>query len=205
MQGQHVHQGGRFARPRLWLVVAGAGAALALGIPLGALGQGVTKDQQRNAAKRAALQQEAQAVATAQAAPRPAKNAAKPVTAPTPQPAALRAHMPRVPAGAGFLVETQLAPFPSSVFAAENAWFERNGDEVVVVYAGVDTQDPAQGRVRVHVTSPAGETGGSYATPTKSGSVRITAAVGERLTLTSRSGAVFYFDVPTRTFIATAR
>ena len=143
--------------------------------------------------------QEGQAIATAQAQPRPPKDVGKPPRqAPGPaQPAAL----PRQAAGAGTVVESGLAPLPGSVYTIENRWFETRGGGELIVYAGAETQDPAQGVLVVRAAQANLGPSGVYPTPTRSGAVRVVGAVGERLQLQSASGTTFTFDVAARRFI----
>jgi hypothetical protein len=72
----------------------------------------------------------------------------------------------------------------------------------IAVYAGYDTEDPDQGVVIVSRFGPNALIDESWNdTPTKSGSVRIVDAVGERLILNSDGGETFYFDVPGDRFV----
>ena len=190
-----------------WLV-AGVAAVLALGVPIVAVGQGVgaskdqqLKDQRLHATKQAALQREAQAVATARAAPQPPKEQltghAK-TTKPEPRP------LPTWPSG---IFAEQQAPFPSTTIAVENQWQANDlGGVHVQVYAGADGLDRSQGLVIVKTTSFDLKTvSASYhPTPLKAGAVRISHEKGELLTLTSKSGATFVFNVASRTFQATS-
>lgn len=112
-------------------------------------------------------------------------------------------------AGAGTIVDTGMAPMPSAVYAGQNRWYESKGGDNIIVYAGAEGRDHAQGVLIVAVensTNPgtkqvSGATGGHYLTPEKAGAVRIVDAKGEQLTLQSASGTTFIFDVASRTFL----
>ena len=51
------------------------------------------------------------------------------------------------------------------------------------------------------ITQSVGTSFGSYRTPRRVGPIRVTDAVGERLTLHADEGTLFYFDVPTRQWV----
>lgn len=104
----------------------------------------------------------------------------------------------RTQAGDGTIIETGLAPYPGSSYRFENRWVMETPARTIIVYAGALTPDPAQGVVVVD-SSPRG-VGGRYPTPTKSGSVHITGADGQRLTLAAADGTTFVFDVAARVF-----
>jgi hypothetical protein len=98
--------------------------------------------------------------------------------------------------------DIQQAPL-SQDYVIENQW-QANLDGHVQVYAGSLNSDPSQGLVVVLVTS-ADLTPGmpeAYRTATKSGPLRIIASNGQRLSLVSRTGALFAFDVPARRFVS---
>lgn len=123
--------------------------------------------------------------------------------APTPHTA-----LPHRAAGSGIIVETRQAPVPGPLFLGENQWYETKGNETIAVYAGKDRQDPSQGMIVVVVTeaknpvgSPTASPRATYLTPTKEGSVHITDADGEHLSLRSTSGTTFIFDVASRKFL----
>jgi hypothetical protein len=118
-------------------------------------------------------------------------------------------------AGAGTIVESGQAPFPS-YYLFLNKWYEIANGKVIQVFAGAQRSDPLQGGkyldkpwpglVIVSVSAPDFKTffpkeGGEYRTPLRVGPVNVTDAVGERLVLVSDSGTTFYFDVPTRQFV----
>jgi hypothetical protein len=96
------------------------------------------------------------------------------------------------------IVDVRQAPFPRSTYAIENRWQELRGGMLDQVYAGADGADPTQGVVVLQLVAwPADQDVETQAfpTPTKEGPVRITAADGDLLTLTSESGGRYTFDV----------
>jgi hypothetical protein len=136
--------------------------------------------------------------------------------------AALQANVPRVPAAKGVFLQTHptpslpnaggtpdselvtgivdvsQAPFPRSTYAIENRWQELRGATLAQVYAGADGADPTQGVVVLQLVAwPADQDVETQAfpTPTKEGPVRVTAADGDLLTLTSASGGRYTFDL----------
>ena len=109
------------------------------------------------------------------------------------------ADLPRTPAGAGTIVEDGQAPFSGQFFHFENRWWEAKDGEEIVVYAGLARTEPEQGIVIV-TTTKSNECG-MYRTPIRAGALSVVGAEGERLTLATRSGATFVFDVPSRTFV----
>jgi hypothetical protein len=180
---------------RATALVIGFAGLLALTTALVALAETAGHDR-LPPEKQATLQREAEALAAAQAGLRPAKDVTKLPEARPDEPRLLP--LQRTPAGAGTIVESGLAPFGSG-FVVENRWYEQRGAEQLIVYAGGSRADPSQGVLAVALTTSRG--GGFYPTPTKAGSVHVVAAVGERLTLISKNGATFVFDIPTRSFV----
>jgi hypothetical protein len=87
--------------------------------------------------------------------------------------------------------------FYSGDVTIQNYWQNIVNGETVQVFAGALYQDPEQGLVIVVGLSPSGR----YYTPTRAGSVRITAENNLRLTLISANGATFYFDLPSHQFV----
>lgn len=102
------------------------------------------------------------------------------------------------------IIEEPNPPLPSAFFRVENAWRNYIADSLVQVFAGVEVDDlpggeiipPGQG---VLLVFPRGGSSrlptGSYATPTRSGPARITAASGTLLTIETTGGSQFLFDV----------
>ncbi len=119
-----------------------------------------------------------------------------------------------IPAGTGTLVnEKAMPPFWMHDFVDENIWYKdtETGTLRTTVYSGFmlapggfPTQ---QGVVVVEVMKmdSHGDVNEVYyrlfPTPTQSGSVHITDAIGERLILQATNGTSFYFDVPSRQFV----
>jgi hypothetical protein len=106
-------------------------------------------------------------------------------------------------------------PFPSSLYLlAAFAWQDWRAGWLTLAYAGVLTQDRAQGIVIVRESphplryslvpeadEPPDRTRTTlYKTPIRSGSVRITGANGDVLTLVSSKGRHLTFDVGERAF-----
>jgi len=111
----------------------------------------------------------------------------------------------RESAGAGTIVEDGQAPFSEEVFVGMNHWWEARSNENVIVYAGANGQDRAQGMVIVSEMALDDSSGfgeHAYPTPKKMGSVHVVTATGELLTLSSANGATFVFDVAARTFVS---
>lgn len=193
------------------LVATALASALLLVInPFTGVAQTVSlPDQPSRPDKQAILAREAQHIAAARIAPRPAKDALKPLRIQA-HPLQLKPQLeastalpsaPRTPAGAGTVVESGLAPFAGSLYTFENRWFKPSGDADLVVYAGAERADPLQGLVAVRLIRRTLGPAALYRTPTRAGAVRVAAADGERLTLVSRSGTRFVFDVSSRSFV----
>lgn len=109
-------------------------------------------------------------------------------------------------AGAGILVPLSCNSelLYKAYVISYNKWGERVGDHNILVCAGNKPMDQSQGAILVVAVSPsAGIVGGPdvYYTPTQDGWLKIVDAVGERLTLQSNNGTLFYFDVPTRQWV----
>lgn len=114
------------------------------------------------------------------------------------------APLARIPAGAGTIVQNGQAPFAAALYHIENHWFEVKNGQTIIVYAGMERQNPAQGVVIVeiasgdytHVAGPF-----VYPTPRQNGSVHVAGATGERLTLANTQGATATFDVAHSAFV----
>ncbi|MDP2948795.1 MAG: hypothetical protein Q8P22_04585 [Chloroflexota bacterium] len=194
----------------LWLLFAALAAALVLGILGLGLAKGVVRSDSPLPPEKQEIEERIERERLeALARPQPPKNPNYiPPFTPGPQPSPCSDdNSPCVPAGAGTIVETQQARYSPMVFSFQNHWFEVKDGQYVVVFAGREGSagDPSQGVVVVEVDTMdfmpvAG--GGIYRTPIKDGAVRIVGADGERLTLTSASGATFIFDVASRTFVS---
>lgn len=90
----------------------------------------------------------------------------------------------------------------SPLIEVENLWVDVVDGRRVQVTVGAPDDDPSQGVVIVRTSSLTGTDAesGVYYTPTKSGAVKVTAASGAEVTLQAANGAVYIFDVRTRTF-----
>ncbi len=120
------------------------------------------------------------------------------------------------PAGAGRFGPGQPA-FYNKQIATTNGWYEESAGGTVrtLVTVGATWQDWAQAlpsrqglvfvqvlqldQARLNINLTYME---EFLTPTASGELTITGAQGERLILQSSDGTTFYFDVPTRQFVA---
>lgn len=109
------------------------------------------------------------------------------------------------PAGAGTIVHNGQAPLAAILYHVENHWYEVKNGATIIVYAGAERQNPAQGMVVVEIAS-AGYTHVAgpfiYRTPTRAGSVHVASASGEQLTLAAANGSSVVFDVPSASFMA---
>src|SRR5205085_1528877 len=128
----------------------------------------------------------------------------EPIDTPPPTPV-----LPTIPpdiAGAGFLIPAgcNMEPaYKGMLISAPPRWAEGFGDQMITVCAGVSKTDfqqgvvmVAQGDVRRLIRGP-----DDYLTPIRAGALTIIGAVGERLTLRTDNGTLFYFDVPTRQWV----
>ncbi len=99
------------------------------------------------------------------------------------------------------IIESGLAPFPSAFYKIENQWHEILDGEHVKVYVGAAGKDPSQGVVVVQVTTldlTNTTTPEVFKTSIPVGALRIVAAKGPQLTLSSSEGLRFSFDVQSR-------
>lgn len=189
------------------LALPAATGLLAIGIMVVAVGstvqsQAADPDLSRvSPQKRAFIEREREEEARSRSQPIPPRGVHKAI--PTPATRAQPGSGPaRRAAGAGTIVETGLAPLAAAEYHIENRWYAVMGGVAVVVYAGGDRADSGQGLVVVGT----GEQGRAnlqvHRTPAKVGWLRVTSAEGQRLTLTSASGAKVVFDARSRTFVA---
>ena len=135
-----------------------------------------------------------------------------PPPGPSPVPVTITpAPIPRRPAGAGNIVTDFVPPFPAMSYVITSLWYEDVGNQRIFVYAGALRDNPganalaSQGVVIVVVQTLDGGAqpgGGTYRAPGNAGPLRIVDAIGERLVLQSDGGARYYFDIPTRQFVA---
>ena len=82
---------------------------------------------------------------------------------------------------------------------ALNGWSGIWDRKAIAIYAGATSNDPDQGVIAVAINSAPF---GNFPTPTKHGGVRVVSEQGNRLTLVSTDGTTYYFDIPSRRFVA---
>ena len=104
----------------------------------------------------------------------------------------------QVPAGIGFIVQSDLGPPGRHDAVYTNDWYESTADGVTEVYAGGRTDDTTIGFV--FVAKWDGDhanllEAGEYETPKRAGAVTIIGATGDVLELAASDGARFRFDV----------
>jgi hypothetical protein len=86
---------------------------------------------------------------------------------------------------------------------AQNAWYGLGDGYSFALYAGALQSDPDQGVLILDMVSPEGGGYSQYVTSSKHGALRIVSNTqNNRFTLTAADGTVFYFDLPTRQFVA---
>jgi hypothetical protein len=88
--------------------------------------------------------------------------------------------------------------YPNPQFHAENGWQEKINGDYVMVYAGVDGQDPTDG---VLIIVGLNHTAANFIDMPGSGSLKIIDFKGNQLVLQSKNKGVFYFDVAGQSFI----
>lgn len=110
-------------------------------------------------------------------------------------------------------------PFGSDEYVIEaEGWQSVSGNQRVTAYPGALASDRTQGVVVIAVATRLSERGApnftdelaadeevrlaAYTTPRRAGSVRVTAASGNLLTLTAADGSRFVFNVASRRFVA---
>jgi len=86
---------------------------------------------------------------------------------------------------------------------AQNAWYGLGDGYSFALYAGALQSDPDQGVLILDIVSPEGGGYSQYVTSSKHGALRIVSNTqNNRFTLTAADGTLFYFDLPTRQFVA---
>jgi hypothetical protein len=109
----------------------------------------------------------------------------------------------QVPAGSGFIVQSDLGPPGQHDAVYKNDWYETTDAGITEVYAGGETGDTSIGFVFVatwdsdHANLLTSE---EYKTPEHDGPVTITGATGDVLELTAADGTIFHFDVSGRAY-----
>jgi hypothetical protein len=90
-----------------------------------------------------------------------------------------------------------------SFIDAQNAWYGFANGSFFALYAGALQSDPDQGVLILDIVLPEGASYSQYVTSSKHGALRILSDTqNNRFTLTAADGTVFYFDLPTRQFVA---
>jgi len=114
------------------------------------------------------------------------------------------------PVGAGKLVKP-IDGFAPKGYQIENAWYEESNGVRTYVYAGEvpDKADQKLQRSTIVINVVQIDHGvigslfyGEYPTTTQAGPINIRDAQGSRLVLQSTNGTAFYFDVPSRQYVA---
>jgi hypothetical protein len=111
-------------------------------------------------------------------------------------------------AGAGVIYDDGWSTLFGKQMHIVNKWWETVGTRMTIVCAGgtFPPEDTLQGKVLAAIedtTTHAVVSGPDfYLTPSRHGLVRVIDAVGERLTLRAADGTLFYFDVPSRQWVA---
>jgi hypothetical protein len=107
-------------------------------------------------------------------------------------------------AGSGVIVWTNACTRAKKI-AARNQWYAVEGNTGVAVCSGTQYYGEPQGQISVTTFNADTHAilGGPdiYTVPADVESVAVVDAVGQRLTLEADTGALFYFDVPTRQWV----
>jgi hypothetical protein len=85
---------------------------------------------------------------------------------------------------------------------AQNGWSGSVDGYHFFIYAGALLSDPEQGVIVMVTTKPSGTSIDQFETSTQHGALRAVSEQNNRLTLIATDGTVFYFDLPTRQFVA---
>lgn len=85
---------------------------------------------------------------------------------------------------------------------AQNAWGGFIDGNRFTLYAGSLQSDPDQGVVGLVTSLPGGKRIEKFVSPSKHGALRIVSEQNNRVTLIATDGTNFYFDIPTRQFVA---
>lgn len=100
------------------------------------------------------------------------------------------------------IIQSGQATFPRGMYTINNRWQDVVGGQHLQVFAGADGTNPAQGIVIVQTVSLDLQTINDmvYKAPTQNGALRVVAANGTRLTLTTTNGQSVVFDAVARNF-----
>jgi hypothetical protein len=85
---------------------------------------------------------------------------------------------------------------------AQNAWGGFIDGHRFTLYAGSLQSDLDQGVVGLVINLPAGKSIEQFVSPSKHGALRVISEQNSRITLIASDGTIFYFDIPTRQFVA---
>lgn len=106
--------------------------------------------------------------------------------------------------GVGTLIESGISSFPKGHYVFKNQWSEEAKGMHITVFAGAENQVSDQGILVIDETAignPSAASGQQvYRTPVAFGPVWIATVDGEKLTLATRTGGKFIFDVASRQF-----
>jgi hypothetical protein len=109
----------------------------------------------------------------------------------------------QVPAGDGFIVQSDLGPPGKRDAVYNNDWYEITEQGITEVYAGGSQTSPEIGFIDVVSWQGDHETivqSGKFETPTRHGALTITGASGDTLVLRASDGTTFEFSVSTLSF-----
>jgi hypothetical protein len=105
----------------------------------------------------------------------------------------------------GAIVESGVGPVSLSGYSVENWWHQDGSDTQTIFAAGAEQGNPGQGiivRIVANIaTSPIVFEQTVYPAPIQFGALRISDVDGTHLTLATRDGVPFVFDMLTRQFI----
>jgi hypothetical protein len=87
---------------------------------------------------------------------------------------------------------------------AQNAWGGFIDGYRFSLYAGSKQSDPEQGIIGLVINIPNSQTIDQFVTPSKHGAIRVVTEQNNRFTLAATDGTMFYFDLPTRQFVASS-
>jgi hypothetical protein len=103
------------------------------------------------------------------------------------------------------IVESSVMPISLSDYSIENWWYQDVSDTRTIFAAGAEQQNPGQGiivRIVTDVDTSLNVTEQTvYSVPVQFGTLRISEVNGTQLTLATRDGVPFVFDMVTRQFV----
>jgi hypothetical protein len=86
----------------------------------------------------------------------------------------------------------------------QNSWSGFIDGYRFTLFAGSQQSDPNQGAFGLVTNLPDGAKIEQFVTPSKHGAIRVVTAQNNRFTLAAADGTMFYFDLPTRQFVASS-